>query len=65
MVWELSRNGGLAERLVANIGNRNLTHHGEGLHILFGLDKAYDHGAYLPPYNFRFSDLVVTGRPPA
>lgn len=62
MVWELSRNGGLAERLVANIGNRNLTHHGEGLHILFGLDKPYDHGAYLPPYNFRFSDLVVTGK---
>ncbi|HUO86246.1 MAG TPA: hypothetical protein VM617_02555 [Thermoanaerobaculia bacterium] len=62
MVWELSRNGGVVERLVANIGNRNLTHHGEGLHILFGLDKEYDHGAYLPPYNFRFSDLVVTGK---
>lgn len=61
MVWELSRNGSVAERLVANIGNRNLTHHGEGLHILFGLDKEYDHGAYLPPYGFRFSDLVVTG----
>jgi hypothetical protein len=62
MVWELSHSGGLSERLVGNIGNRDLTHHGEGLHILFGLDKEYDHGGYLPPYNFRFSDLVVTGK---
>lgn len=62
VVWELRRNGGLAERLVGNIGNRDLTHHGEGLHVLFGLDKAYDHGAYLPPYNFRFQNLVVTGQ---
>lgn len=62
MVWELSRNGGVVERLVANIGSRNLTHQGEGLHVLFGLDKEYDHGAYLPPYGFRFSDLVVTGK---
>lgn len=62
MVWELSHSGGLSERLTANIGNRDLTHHGEGLHILFGLDKEYDHGGYLPPYNFRFSDLVVTGK---
>ena len=62
MVWQLSRDGGVVEELVGNIGNRNLTHQGEGLHILFGLDKEYDHGAYLPPYNFRFSDLVVTGK---
>lgn len=63
MVWELSRNGQMVEQLVGNIGTRDLTHHGEGLHILFGLDKAYDHGAYLPPLDFAFSDLVVTGVP--
>jgi hypothetical protein len=65
MTWELSRNGVLIERLVARNGVRELTHRGEGLHILFGLDRVYDEGGYLPPYKAEFSNLVVTGRPPA
>lgn len=64
MTWELSRNGTLIERLVATLGVRDFTHRGEGLHILFGLDRSYDHEGYLPPYGAEFWNLVVTGRPP-
>jgi hypothetical protein len=65
VVWELFRDGGLAERIVAATKNQPLRHSGEGLNILLGLDKEYDHGGYLPPYNARFSNLVVTGVPKA
>lgn len=65
VVWELFRDGGLAERLVATSKNQRLIHNGEGMYILLGLDKEYDHGGYLPPYNARFSNLVVSGVPKA
>ena len=63
VVWELRRRGQIVERLVGRHGVRDLTHGGEGLHILFGLDREYDKGAYLPPYGARFSNLVVRGEP--
>lgn len=63
MTWTITRNGQVVERLTGRFGVRDFTHNGEGLQILFGLDKAYDHGAYLPPLGARFSNLVVTGRP--
>lgn len=63
LTWEVRRGGQVVERLIGRFGVRDFTHNGEGLQILFGLDKAYDHGAYLPPYGAQFSNLVVTGRP--
>ena len=65
VTWELFRNGGLAERIAAHAKNQRLVHHGEGMHLMLGLDKEYDHGGYLPPYNARYSNLVVTGVPKA
>lgn len=65
VTWELSRNGNLIERLSARSKNQPLLHNGEGMHIVFGLDKEYDHGGYLPPYNARYSNLVVSGQPAA
>lgn len=63
VTWELFRDGGLAERLTSSTKNQPLRHAGEGMRILLGLDKEYDHGGYLPPYNARFSNLVVSGVP--
>ncbi|HEX6201920.1 MAG TPA: hypothetical protein VF100_02885 [Thermoanaerobaculia bacterium] len=63
VTWELFRDGGLVERLVSSTKNQPLLHSGEGMRVMLGLDKEYDHGGYLPPYNARFSNLVVTGVP--
>jgi hypothetical protein len=63
LVWEVFRNGNRIEIVTARLDNRQLMHSGEGLKLLFGLPKVYDDGAYLPPWGYRFSNLVVSGVP--
>jgi hypothetical protein len=58
--FEVSRNGRVIERLRGGIGRFDLGHSGEGMVLILGLPKAYDN-AFFPPYNFRFSNLRVSG----
>jgi hypothetical protein len=62
ITWELSRGGRQVERISGALARRNIVHGGEGIKLVFGLPKVYD-GAYFPPYNWRFSNLVVSGQP--
>ncbi|HEX2254905.1 MAG TPA: hypothetical protein VHQ65_16695 [Thermoanaerobaculia bacterium] len=63
ILWEVRRGGQLVERIQGAIGRFNLVHNGEGFKLIFGLSKVYGDGAFFPPWNFRFSNLVVRGVP--
>jgi len=60
--FQLYRGNQLVEQLVGAIGRFDLSHNGEGIRVVFGLSKIYDN-AFFPPYNWRFSNLRVSGVP--
>lgn len=60
--FQLFRGNQLVEQLIGAIGRFNLSHNGEGIFVVFGLSKIYDN-AFFPPYNWRFSNLKVSGVP--
>lgn len=57
--WQVFRNNQLVEQLVRPIGRFDLRHDGQGVDLIFGLDKVYDN-AFFPPWGFRFSNLRVS-----
>ncbi|HMB54253.1 MAG TPA: hypothetical protein VKU40_13120 [Thermoanaerobaculia bacterium] len=60
--FQVYRGNQLVEQLVGAIGKFDLSHNGEGIRLVFGLSKVYDN-AFFPPYNWRFSNLRVSGVP--
>ena len=58
--WRVSQGNRTVEHINAPIGRFDLRHDGQGIDLIFGLSRVYD-GAFFPPYNFRFSNLSVTG----
>jgi len=60
--FQLYRGNALVEQLIGAIGRFDLSHNGEGIFVVFGLSKVYDN-AFFPPYNWRFSNLRVSGVP--
>lgn len=60
--FQLYRGNQLVEQLIGSIGKFDLSHSGEGIRVVFGLSKVYDN-AFFPPYNWRFSNLRVSGVP--
>lgn len=62
IVWEMFRGGNLVERVAGGTSNKALVHGGEGIKLFFGYGKVFDN-AFFPPYGWRFSNLVISGRP--
>lgn len=60
ITFQTFRGSQLVESLGGSIGRFDLRHDGEGMEMIFGLSKPFDN-AFFPPYNFRFSNLLVTG----
>jgi|GEM_PF-4043604 len=58
--WHVTQGNRTVERINARIGRFDLRHDGQGIDLIFGLSRAFDN-AFFPPYNFRFSNLSVTG----
>ena len=58
--WHVTQGSRTVERINARIGRFDLRHDGQGIDLIFGLSRAFDN-AFFPPYNFRFSNLLVTG----
>jgi hypothetical protein len=54
--------GQMIEEIVGALARFDISHNGEGIYVTFGLRKVFDN-AFFPPYDFRFSNLVVEGVP--
>ncbi len=58
--WHVTQGNRTVEHINARIGRFDLRHDGQGIDMIFGLAQVYDN-AFFPPYNFRFSNLSVSG----
>lgn len=59
--WQVFRGNRLVEQIIGGIGRFDLSHNGEGIRLILGLQKVFDN-AFFPPYNFRYSNLRVSGQ---
>lgn len=62
ITYRLFLGGQMVEEIVGALARFDISHNGEGIFVAFGLRKVFDN-AFFPPYNFRFSNLVVSGIP--
>lgn len=59
--WQVFRGNRLVEQIIGGVGRFNVSHNGEGIRLILGLQKVFDN-AFFPPYNFRYSNLRVSGQ---
>lgn len=62
ITFRLFQGGQMVEEIVGALARFDISHSGEGIYVTFGLRKVFDN-AFFPPYDFRFSNLVVSGTP--